>query len=250
MHPQLIPGLPLQSFGLCVGLGVLLAWMVVDRLMKPKDMSSLILLVVFAGILGARLAHVIEYWHQDGFDTNVLRAFKFWEGGLVFYGGLLAAIAAFLIWWRVRKEEFFANADVLAVALPLGHAFGRLGCFFNGCCWGRPSQAWYAVRFPATSFCGSEPVIPTQLFEAAALFVLFGILYLVYRRFRRYTAALYLMSYGVVRFCIEFLRADDRPDLCGLSSAQVVSLAGFVLGIVFLSLNLKCRGEQPACDHR
>ena len=249
MHPQLILGLPLQSFGLCVGLGVLLGWMVIDRLAKPRDLSGLILLVVFAGIAGARLAHVVEYWHADGFDANFLRAFRFWEGGLVFYGGLLGAIAAFLVWWRVRRADFFFHADILAVALPLGHAFGRLGCFMNGCCWGRPSHAWYAVRFPATSFCGPDPVIPTQLFEAAALLALFAVLYLVYRRFRRYTAALYLMSYGVLRFGLEFLRADDRPDLWGLSSAQLVSLVGLAAGAVFLVLNLKCRGES-ACDHR
>ena len=249
MHPQLIPGLPFQSFGLCVGIGVMLSWMIIDRLSKPKDLSGLILLVVFAGVLGARFAHVIEYWHQDGFDANPLRAFRFWEGGLVFYGGLIAAVCSFLVWWRVRREDFFATADILTVALPLGHAFGRLGCFFNGCCWGRASDAWYAVRFPATSFCGPDPVIPTQLFESAALFALFAALYLVYRRYRRYTTALYLMAYGVIRFNIEFLRADDRPDLCGLSSAQVVSLVALAIGDVFLYLNLKHRGE-PACDHR
>ncbi|MGN0854504.1 MAG: prolipoprotein diacylglyceryl transferase [Kiritimatiellia bacterium] len=250
MHPQLIPGLPLQSFGLCVGIGVMLGWMVVDRLARPRDLSGLILLLVIAGVAGARLAHVIEYWHQDGFDAHLLRAFRFWEGGLVFYGGLIAASAAFLVWWRVRRVDFFATADILAVALPLGHAFGRLGCFFNGCCWGRRSDAWYAVRFPATSFCGSDPVIPTQLLESAALFTLFAALFFIYRRFRRYTTALYLIAYGMLRFGIEFLRADDRPDLGGLSSAQVVSLAALAIGLVFLGINLRHRGAQLPCDHR
>ena len=68
MHPQLITGLPIQTFGLCVGLGVLLGWMLIDRLAKPRDLSGLVLLAVFAGIAGARLAHVAEYWHADGFD--------------------------------------------------------------------------------------------------------------------------------------------------------------------------------------
>lgn len=264
MHPQLISGLPVQTFGFCVGLGVLLGWMLIDRLARPRDLSGLVLLVVFAGIAGARLVHVIEYWHQDGFDVDLVRAFKFWEGGLVFYGGLIAAFTAFLVWTRVRRASFFAAADVIAVALPLGHAFGRLGCFFNGCCWGRVSDSWIAVAFPRHSLpwrdqCGhglisadaakSLPVLPTQLIEAAALLALCALLYFVYRRYRRYTASLYLVSYGAIRFGIEFLRADDRPDLWGLSSAQLVSLAALALGGAFLCINLKNRGE-PACDHR
>ena len=264
MHPQLIPGLPIQTFGLCVGLGVMLGWMLIDRLARPRDLSGLVLAVVFAGIAGARLAHVVEYWHADGFDADFTRAFRFWEGGLVFYGGLLAAFAVFLVWTRVRRAPFFATADVIAVALPLGHAFGRIGCFFNGCCWGRVSDACIAVRFPRPSLPWSDhvgrglvgpdaaaslPVLPTQLIEAAALLALCALVYAVYRRCRRYTAALYLMAYGALRFGIEFLRADDRPDLWGLSSAQVVSLAGLALGFAFLCINLKNRGE-PACDHR
>lgn len=264
MHPQLISGLPVQTFGLCVGIGVMLGWMLIDRLAKPRDLSGLVLAVVFAGIAGARLAHVVEYWHVDGFDADFLRAFRFWEGGLVFYGGLLAAFAVFLVWTRIQHAPFFATADIIAVALPLGHAFGRLGCFFNGCCWGRVSPTCLAVSFPRHSLPwrdhigkglitpdapASLPVLPTQLIEATALLALCALLYVVYRRTRRYTAALYLMAYGLLRFGIEFLRADDRPDLWGLSSAQLVSLAGLALGAVFLYVNLKSRGE-PACDHR
>lgn len=259
MHSQLIPGLPLQTFGLCVAVGVYLAWLVVERLHGGKDIGNLVVLMVVAGLVGARAAHVVEYWHEDGFDRDFMSAFAIWKGGLVFYGGLLAGAAAFAAWCVKWKPDVLALTDLFCVGVPLGHAFGRIGCFFHGCCWGKVSNSFLAVTFPAGSPVyyahpagagapRSLPVLPTQLFESAALFALFAALYFLYRRRRAYTAAAYFTGYGVIRFFMEFLRDDERPSACGLSSAQWVSVALLAAGAVFFAWSFKRRSRQSAAS--
>ena len=94
----------------------------------------------------------------------------------------------------------------------------------------------------------SLPVLPTQLFESAALFALFAALYFLYRRRRAYTAAAYFTGYGVIRFFMEFLRDDERPSACGLSSAQWVSVALLAVGAVFFVWSFKRRSRPPAAS--
>ena len=103
MHSTLIPGLPVQTFGLCVAIGVYLAWIVAERLSLRKDIGSLICILALAGIAGARAAHVVEYWREEAFAANPLSVFAVWNGGLVFYGGLVAAGIAFCVWCRAKK---------------------------------------------------------------------------------------------------------------------------------------------------
>ncbi len=260
MHSQLIPGLPIQSFGLCIALGVMLSWRILQCLYKKEDMSNLLFLLVFAGLIGARITHVIEYWEEDGYARNPIAVFEIWKGGLVFYGGLVAGAAAFLSWCRLKGRSIAEMADVVAVVVPLAHAFGRLGCFFHGCCWGKVSDSCLAVTFPAHSpvwaahrasdyAARSLPVLPVQLFEAALLFVLFGALAFLYRRLGRYTASAYLIGYSLIRFFTEYLRDDIRPEMFELSSAQNFSVAMFVFGIVLLAWT-HFRNEKSACHNR
>lgn len=264
MHPHLIPGLPIQTFGACIAVGILLCWTLIERLSGRKDIGTLVFALVLSGVVGARVAHVVEYWHADGFDRNFAAAFQIWNGGLVFYGGLIAGVLMFLAWAFRKKEDVLSLADLIVVVLPLGHAFGRLGCFFFGCCWGKVSDSCLAVSFPAHSpawysqvtagripavASRSLPVLPTQLFESAALFALFGLLYFLYRRYRAWTAATYLVGYGVLRFLLEFLRDDDRPVWGGLSSAQNFSFLLIAAGIAFFIWTIKRHGQRTS-DHR
>ena len=260
MHSQLIPGLPIQSFGLCIALGVLLSWQILQRLYKKEDMSNLLFLLVFAGLIGARITHVIEYWEEDGYARNPLAIFEIWKGGLVFYGGLVAGAAAFLSWCSIKGRSIAEMANTVAVVVPLAHAFGRLGCFFHGCCWGKVSSSCLAVTFPAHSpvwaahrasdyAARSLPVLPVQLFEATLLLVLFGLLAFLYKRLGKYTAAAYLIGYSFIRFFTEYLRDDIRPEMFGLSSAQNFSLVMFAFGIVLLAWTY-FRNEKSACHNR
>lgn len=246
MHSTLIEGLPFQTYGLCVAAGALLASWVVKKLSGRKDAGSLVWWLLLAGIAGARVAHVVEYWRADGFDRDFLSAFAVWKGGLVFYGGFIGALATFAVWCAAKKTRPLAVADAIAVALPLGHAFGRIGCFFHGCCWGKVSSSPLAVTFPANSpvwFAHhasataprSLPVLPVQLFEAAFLFALFAALLAIYRKRKAHTTAVYLAAYGTARFFLEYLRDDVRPSAFGLSSAQYVSIALVAAGAALLA---------------
>ncbi len=152
-------------------------------------------------------------------------ALQVWEGGLVFYGGLAGGAAA-VAWFVARRGlPFLPVADCLALAMPIGHFFGRIGCFAAGCCFGRVAPAGLGVRFPAGSVAhdlGREaglladtdaltpPLHATQLYEAAGLALLAGVLIWVRRRQRRHGTVLlaYLAGYALVRTGVEVFRGD------------------------------------------
>ena len=261
MHPDLIPGLPVKTYGFCMALGFLAAWQVLSWLCRrtgrvAEPLSNLLMMMLFSGIIGARLEYVREFWSRE-FASDPIRVFKIWEGGLVFYGGLILAIAVFLVWCRVRRERVTPVADLFVTVIPLAHAFGRVGCFFYGCCYGRVSECACAVAFPRRSPAwvaqvdgglipetaqASLPVLPTQLFEAAAVLCLFALLLFVFLRNWKtrpgFTTGCYLAGYACIRFGIEFLRDDMRQRVGSLSIGQTVSIGLFALGISFMLVSL------------
>ena len=249
MFPDLINlgFLHLHTYGACMAIGFVLCFKLIERLSGRKDISNLLMALMFSGVIGSRIAYVIEHWSSE-FAAKPWNVVKVWNGGLMFYGGLVLAMAVFFVWCRIRRDHPLKLANLLATALPLGHACGRIGCFFFGCCYGRRSDSVFAVAFPRQSPAWVEqfqhgeiaysatkalPVLPTQLFEAAALFGLFAWLWLRYRRGGRAgegNAARYLMAYAVIRFALEFLRGDPRASVWWLSISQSISLGIFLVG--------------------
>lgn len=251
MFPNLVDlgFIHLKTYGACMAVGFLLCWTLVEKLSGRKDLSNLLLSLMLAGIIGSRAAYVIEHWASE-FAANPERIVRVDQGGLMFYGGLILAILVFLIWCLWRRENVWKMADVFATVIPLGHAFGRLGCFCYGCCYGKDSNAWCSVTFPAGSPSWFEhgrqsvSVLPTQLFESAALFVLFSVLLFLYRKGRTgLTAGTYLMGYALIRFAIEYLRGDPRAAIGPFSISQTISLGMFALGLIFIFGRFK--GETP-----
>jgi phosphatidylglycerol:prolipoprotein diacylglycerol transferase len=251
MFPELVDigFLHLKTYGACMAVGFLLCWTLIERLSGRKDISNLLVALMISGVTGSRLAYVIEHWRAE-FAARPFDIVRVDQGGLMFYGGLLLAIAVFFVWCAVKKERPLALADLFSTAVPLGHACGRIGCFFYGCCFGQRSDAPLAVAFPRHSPAwytqvhdglidaaapSALPVLPTQLFEAAALLVLFAVLLAVYRRYRAYTAGLYMIGYAFIRFGLEYLRGDPRAAVGFLSISQTISVAMVVLGGGFLA---------------
>lgn len=260
MFPELLNlgFIQLKTYGACMAIGFLLCWTLIERLSGRKDISNLLMSLMVSGVIGSRIAYVIEHWNSE-FAEHPLAVIRVDQGGLMFYGGLILAIAVFFAWCFVKKERPLALADLLCTAIPLGHACGRIGCFFYGCCFGRCSSSALAVAFPRhspawyTQLHGGQitasaekalPVIPTQLIEALALLVLFAVLLAVYRRFRAGTAGLYLIGYAIIRFALEYLRGDPRAAVGFLSISQTISVAMAVLGGVFLAYG------RRACHNR
>jgi len=181
---------------------------------------------------------------------DCFRAFKFWYGGLVYYGGLALAIPLGI--WFVRRfgMPVWKVGDLAGYAIPLGLVFGRMGCFLSGCCWGQvcPTPAHGGLSFPRGSpvwdhhlteglinraATESLPVYPTQLWEAIGCMAIFLYLYFWRRTRARFDGQLFftfLMQYAVLRFVIEFWRADPRGDLLGLSTSQLIGIPLFAYG--------------------
>lgn len=189
------------------------------------------------GILGARTAYVIANW--DYFLAAPQNIIRIDQGGLVFYGGFIGGVLAFVVFARWRQIRFMDLADFTITALPLGHAFGRIGCFLNGCCGGS------AVTHP-TFLTGGLAHYPVQLYEALFNLAVYGILTGLYLRRKNRgdgsILALYLMIYPVGRFLLEFIRGDERMRAGSLDMAQWISLALLALGII-LGLTLRKRSR-------
>ena len=243
MYPHFL-GLPfLHTYGVMMAAGFLLAWTLVERVFKRPELSNLAMALIFSGIVGSRLAYVIEHWQAE-FAAHPITALYVFQGGLMFYGGFILAALVFFAWCLINRQSPLALADLLTVVVPLAHAFGRVGCFCYGCCYGRVSDSPWAVTFPVGSpqYCAAGgvqlPVLPTQLFEAAALLALFALLLVVYLKYRRYTAGIYLMGYAVIRFGLEYLRGDPRAAVGPFSISQTISLAMLAVGALFLGYEL------------
>lgn len=238
-------GRPIHWYGICIAMGFLAALAVLQykrnyARMTKEQIFDIGLIAIFGGIGGARLFYVVQFFHQ--FSGNLWKIFRIDQGGLVFYGGFLMAVAILLIYAKVKKLSFARILDMYAPAIALGHAFGRIGCFMQGCCFGKPCS-WGVVypgnsapaeRFPdyvasvknAGSAIPSVPLAPVQLIEAAGNVLLFFILLKLFHHVKKtgQIAAAYFSMYGIMRFLLEFFRGDHTDSIVGFTPSQFIGL--------------------------
>ena len=252
----LLGTLSIPAYGVMLAIGALIGLQAAIRLGRRRSMSDVLLVdstlvAITAGIAGARIFYVIQFWSEQFAWRPFYEVFAVWHGGLVFYGGLIGATLATLVFLRVKglsREEIWGLADCAAVGVVLGLAFGRIGCFLNGCCFGRPTDSCLGVTFPpgspvhehqlsaglvpAGAAC-ARPVLPSQLFESAAALAIFLVLYLVVARVARTRGLVALWGlalYPVARFLVELTRNDNLPLWGGaLGSFTVGQVASAVI---------------------
>ncbi len=244
--------LSIRWYGIMVASGFLAAYWLMNRRarrydFKPDDVADLTFMAMLAGIIGARVLYVIRYWHE--FSGHALDMFKVYQGGLVFYGGFIGAVIAIVILARRRHWPLGRVADLMAPALPLGHAFGRVGCLLNGCCFGMPYDGCCAVHYPAfvepgvinpvldiqlrlgvvdlapeLSHCA--PVLPIQAIATIGnLAICAALLWLEKTgRCRNRLFIAYMIIYSVGRFLLEFGRGDYITRVAGLTPSQITCL--------------------------
>ena len=243
MLPKLFPigSFFLPTYGLLVVTGVFLALILVRRMANREGLDGehifdLGVSIVIAGLIGAKALLVFT---EPTFLDSWRSAWSLLRSGGVFYGGLIGGVLAAAYYLRKYKLPFWKTADLFAVGLPLAHAFGRLGCFAAGCCWGGLCDLPWAVTFSnpdAHALTGVPlglPLHPTQLYEALFLGILFAFVHWLYprRRFPGQVVCTYVVLYAAFRFFIEFLRGDPRGSIDGLSTSQVIAIAAFLLAI-------------------
>jgi phosphatidylglycerol:prolipoprotein diacylglycerol transferase len=243
--------------------GYLLARKRASRAAIPgRHIDNIVLLLVIAGPFGARLFSRLFEMHLGIWEAlKVLNG-----GGLVFYGGFIVSILTVMVYALIARLPLVKLCDVAAPSAALGLAFGRIGCFMAGCCWGdvcvdsariaqitNPAaayQVWtvpilsgpgipFAVTFPRDSdvyqqhaklgLIGSDasrslPVHPAQLYESAMAFILCGLLARKKSMRPGQISLGLLLGYAVIRFSVEFLRADNSPVYWGMTLSQVISI--------------------------
>lgn len=269
MHPVLytIPGIgyQLRSYGVMIALAFLIGTLTATARarrssIKPDSVLDLAVYVIVAAIIGARLVFALQHWEEF---EHWWSAFFFWRGGLVFYGGVIAAALAVIIFARVKRIPLLALLDVIAPSVALGLVFGRMGCFLNGCCFGRPTDLPWGVVFPAQAFVYTDSVLPggaaanvsypasvhpTQLYSALMWLILYIALEWVFRRKKTYdgqVALLFGFAYPVGRFAVEFLRGDNPRTLLGMTLSQAISAAYFVVNsFLYIRLRFKRGGNE------
>ena len=236
----------LPTFGLLVAFAFLAAILWTARTARqrgfdPELIYNLGVWVMISGLLGARLLYVALEWPE--YRNNLLSIIMPPYEGLVYYGGFLSSFMAGFIYLKWHKISPWEIGDMIAPAIALGQAIGRWGCFLNGCCFGCPAPAgllWgmtYPENAPATFMYGKMPVHPIQIYESlgALLIFLFLIRLLNRRAFPGQVIWVYFLSYGVLRFLLEFLRGDDRGFMwMSLSISQWISLIIFPIAFLML----------------
>jgi phosphatidylglycerol:prolipoprotein diacylglycerol transferase len=196
--------------------------------------------LILGAILGARILYVISYWHEQFAGRPVYEVFMIWRGGLVFYGGLIGASLACLLYCRLKSFPVWKMADIMAPSIPLGSAFGRIGCLLNGCCYGSSCNLPWAIHYPRGHQTYPFAVHPTQVYDSLLNFSLFIALAFLFRR-RRFDGqvfAVFLVGYAIIRAIAEAFRGDYPQHYLGgwATPAQVLSIGILLAGIVLLVL--------------
>ena len=198
--------------------------------------SDITFCLMLGAIIGARAVHVLTYWQAEFAGKPVVEIFAIWNGGLVFYGGLVGATitgTAYLLW---KKLPVWKMIDVLAPSIPLGSVFGRIGCLLNGCCFGRICDLPWAIHYPSGHETHGAGVHPAQIYDALSNLLLYlGLAWLFRRRkIDGQIFALYLIGYAVARSISELFRGDyaSAEYTAGLTPAQLTSAPVFITGIV------------------
>ncbi|MFQ5700418.1 MAG: prolipoprotein diacylglyceryl transferase [Acidobacteriota bacterium] len=246
----------LPTYGLLLAIGFLLALLVAIRQARregvPSDIiSDLWIISLLSGVLGAKLLlYLLDFRYYVQHPSAILSTLR--SAG-VWYGGLILAVAACLVAVRRRGLDAWLIGDILAPAIILGQAVGRLGCFAAGCCYGKPTGLAWAVTFTskrANEITGvplDVPLHPTQLYHSAANLLGFLILMTLAarKRFRGQVLLVYLIYYAVVRAILEIFRDDPRGSFAGLSTSQLISIIVGLVAVVLYVRRARSAGARP-----
>jgi len=236
-----IGGFNIYWYGVLVAIGFVAGLWTASRRALHAGISGEIVAdlgpwLLLGTVAGARLLYVVSYWREDFAGKPFWELFNIRSGGLVYYGGFIGASLACIVFVRFKKLPLWRIADILAPSIALGYAIGRIGCLMNGCCYGRPTDLPWALRFPADHPTQGHYVHPTQLYESALNLGLYAALAWLFRRrqFDGQIFAAYLVCYAVLRAFVESFRGDYTTYYLGgyATPAQVLSLFIFTAGLL------------------
>jgi phosphatidylglycerol---prolipoprotein diacylglyceryl transferase len=247
-------GFQIYWYGILAATGFVLGFATASRRapragVTGEEVYNLAPWIIVGAILGARMLYVISYWDREFAGKSLLNIFNM-RSGLVYYGGLIGACLATIIFCYRQKVALWRMADVMAPSIALGHAFGRIGCFMTGCCYGSSCSMPWAVHFPSHHETKGAAVHPTQLYESALNFLFYAGLAWLFRRrkFDGQVFAIYLIGYAIIRSTTEMFRGDYTQYYLGgiATPGQTVSIAILVAGLILLWKQRAARVTPPA----
>ncbi len=230
----------IHGYGFMIAIGVLAAYFVAEfrakRLgLQPDKIFALTITCLLGGFLGAKILYYLVEIKNVIKDPSMLLDVG---DGFVVYGGIITGILSGYIYCRVRKLNFLAYFDLVMPEIALAQAFGRLGCFMAGCCYGAETDAAWGLHFPANSVAPSGVgLVPIQLICAFLNFAnFFALCYLAKKcKNKGQVASFYLLFYAVGRFVVEYWRADfERGSIGALSTSQFISIFIFIAGLLMM----------------
>lgn len=240
-------GINIYPYGMMIALGIICA---VTIFMKRCDRSgydedsafNMAVICCICGILGAKVLYIIIEF--PNLMKNPIDIIKDFGNGFVIYGGVIGGILAGFICTRRKKWPFFSIFDIALPLIALAQGFGRLGCLFAGCCYGRETRAFYGITFHNSPYAPNNVrLIPTQIFSSIGDFIIFGLLILFDRKIKKadgQTGAMYLILYSIGRFIIEFFRDDPRGTVFNvLSTSQFICIFTLAAGIILFMISSK-----------
>ena len=187
--------------------------------------------VILGGILGARFFHIAVYWERYQFRPDLLFVI---DGGFGWYGGFVGAIVTARMVLKIHGHSLVRSLDQLALLIALGYSILRVACFSQGCSYGVVTSSWFGVKFPSLP----NPVVPVQLIESGGSFVLYGMLRRLQTPMRLHTPGMlsgwFFVSFGLLRFSVDWWRANLPIGWLGWSVTQWISLVFVGVGLILL----------------
>ena len=245
-------------YGLCMTVGIYAGFFVAYKLINNKqkflDFVIVAILSLAFGIIGAKILYILTAHPVAEFFVVVWRMLftkgnPELSGGFVFFGGLIFAPIGYLIGCKIAKCKLGDFLNEAAVVVPFGHAFGRIGCFCGGCCYGILYEGFGHVIYKNTlsDVPAGVGIFPVQLLEAFLLFVIFAGFLVIFLKKRRNLGEFtlfpfYILTYSIVRFGLEFLRGDsERGFFWIFSTSQWICILGVAISVVWI---LRCNAAR------
>ncbi|MBP3610344.1 MAG: prolipoprotein diacylglyceryl transferase [Lachnospiraceae bacterium] len=225
------------GYGLMIAIGVIVAYTVGEYRAKkqglnPDELFWLTISCLVGGIIGAKLLFYIVEIKSIIENPKILLDITH---GFVVYGGIIGGIGVGYLFCKLRKLEFLKYFDLVMPSIAIAQGFGRVGCMFAGCCYGRETDSWFHVIYETSEFApNGVALIPTQLLMAGLNFAHFLILVFLEKKVLKASgqvAGCYLVFYSIGRFFLEFLRNDPRGNVNSLSTSQFISLFILLAGV-------------------
>ncbi len=232
--------LTIHGYGFMIALGIIVGFWILDRQARKNGLDeniadNIVYVALIVGYLCSKLTYVLINFNE--FLKDPIH-FLLNSSGWVVFGGILGGILGGYIYCKIKKVNFMDYFNLIIPEVALAQAFGRIGCFFAGCCYGKETHSHFGITFPEHSLAPAGiPLVPTQLISSLGDFCIFLVLFKLYndKKLRPQTAAWYLILYSIGRFMIEFLRGDVERGFIGiLSTSQFISIFVCLVGILLL----------------